>query len=177
MVNFYNRFVDNFSEHVQPLLHLTSKKTVFKWNEKESIQFQKIKSLFLETQVLHYPDFSKDFYLQCDASRHSIGGHVYQILDDDKKHALMFISRTLKGPELNYYTSELECLAIVHCLQKARSILIGQRIRIVTDHMALTFLKTCRLLSPRLTRWALALQEYDFTIQHCPGKTISLPIP
>ena len=36
--------------------------------------------------------------------------------------------------------------------------------------MALTFLKTCKFTNTRLTRWILAIQDYDITIEHCPGK-------
>ena len=36
--------------------------------------------------------------------------------------------------------------------------------------MALTFLKTCKFTNARLTCWILAMQDYDITMEHCPGK-------
>ena len=36
--------------------------------------------------------------------------------------------------------------------------------------MALTFLKTCKIVNVRLTRWILAKQNYSITIEHCPGR-------
>ena len=36
--------------------------------------------------------------------------------------------------------------------------------------MALTFLKTCKLVNARLTRWILAIQDYSIAIEHCPGR-------
>ena len=42
-----------------------------------------------------------------------------------------------------------------------------------TDHKALIFLKTCKLLSGRLTRWIMAIQDYEILIEHCPGKNNS----
>ncbi|KAL4090858.1 hypothetical protein QTP88_025623 [Uroleucon formosanum] len=53
---------------------------------------------------------------------------------------------------------------------KYKQYLIGHNILIQTNHHALTFIKQCKLTSGRLTRWALALQEFDFTIEHIPGK-------
>ena len=47
---------------------------------------------------------------------------------------------------------------------------MGGKVIIRTDHKALTFLKTCKLLSGRLTRWTMAIQDYDISIEHCPGK-------
>ena len=36
--------------------------------------------------------------------------------------------------------------------------------------MALTFLRTCKFTNARLTRWILAIQDYNITMEHCPGK-------
>ena len=33
-----------------------------------------------------------------------------------------------------------------------------------------TFLKTCKVLSGRLTRWTMAIQDYEISIERCPGK-------
>ena len=41
---------------------------------------------------------------------------------------------------------------------------------IFTDHYALQWLKTMRTGSALLHRWSAALEEYDFTVHHRPGK-------
>ena len=41
---------------------------------------------------------------------------------------------------------------------------------IFTDHYALQWLKTMRTRSALLHRWSAALEEYDFTVKHRPGK-------
>lgn len=169
LVNFYNRFCERYSDTIQPLMKLTSKTQKFNWTEKETDVFNQVKALFIETQ-LHHPDCTKPFYLQTDCSNIAIGGHLYQLNDNGDKKAIMFISRTLKTFEIKYTTTELECLAIVHCLNKVRHIILGNPVRILTDHKALIFLKTCKLLTPRLTRWILSLEEYNYTISYCPGK-------
>lgn len=170
LVNFYNKFIEKYSDLVHPLLHLTSKKTKFHWSEREEGAFKAIKRAFLRENYLEYPDVNKEFFLQTDASQNCIGGHIYQYRDNGEKAAIMFMSRTLKGSELNYYTTEKELLAIVFCLQKARPILLGANLTIQTDHQAITFMNKCRLLNSRLTRWLLSIQEYSFKIQFCKGK-------
>ena len=42
------------------------------------------------------------------------------------------------------------------------------KIKVYTDN-PLTFLKTMKNKNQRLTRWSLALQEYDLEIQHIPA--------
>ena len=66
--------------------------------------------------------------------------------------------------------TEKELSAIVWALQKFRTYLQGAEIINRTDHMALTFLKTCKLVNARLTRWILAIQDYSIAIEHCPGR-------
>ena len=41
---------------------------------------------------------------------------------------------------------------------------------VYTDHYALQWLKTVRTGSALLHRWSAALEEYDFTVKHRPGK-------
>lgn len=50
-----------------------------------------------------------------------------------------------------------------------RLYLIGGKIRIETDHKALSFLLTCRFLNARLMRWMLAIQDYNIEIHYIKG--------
>lgn len=52
------------------------------WSEDAQKAFQNIKQLLTTAQVLINPDFSKKFYLHCDASNFGIGAVLVQ-LDDD----------------------------------------------------------------------------------------------
>ena len=38
-----------------------------------------------------------------------------------------------------------------------------------TDHKSISFLRRCKLSHGRLTRWVLALQEYDIQWEYVPG--------
>ena len=78
--------------------------------------------------------------------------------------------RQLKGAELTYFTTEKELLAIVHSLSKFRSYILDAKLTIITDNKALVFLLKCKLLGARLTRWILAIQEYQFDIEYCKAK-------
>lgn len=55
-----------------------------------------------------YPDFSKPFILNTDASNYALGA----ILSQDN-HPICYASRTLNEHEVNYSTIENELLAIV----------------------------------------------------------------
>ena len=36
--------------------------------------------------------------------------------------------------------------------------------------MELTFLRTCKFVNALLTRWILSIQDYNITMEHCPGR-------
>lgn len=78
-------------------------------------------------------------------------------------------SRNLRGSEVNYFTTELELLAIVGSLAKFRTFLVKSEVHIETDHKALWFLLSTRFLNDRLTRWTLAIQDYATKITYVPG--------
>ena len=65
---------------------------------------------------------------------------------------------------------ELECLAIISSVQHFRVYLTGVKFTVQTDHKCLQYLHRFKDENSRLTRWALALQPYDFRVQHRPGK-------
>ena len=134
-----------------------------------TLLYKKHCSLFVDTVMLRHSDPNKRFYLQTDASKYALGGQLYQIDDDNEIGVIAFTSRVFRGAELNYFTTELELLSVVHCLKKFRTYVLGRPLTVVTDNKALTFMKKCQLTNSRMTRWILAIQEYDFDIVYCKG--------
>ena len=63
-----------------------------------------------------------------------------------------------------------ECLAIKLALQAFKVYLLGRPFLVQTDHRALQWLSMHKDTNPRLTRWSNALQAYDFSIEHRPGR-------
>ena len=53
---------------------------------------------------------------------------------------------------------------------KFRPYLMAMPFEVFTDHYALQWLKTMRTGSALLHRWSAALEKYDFTVRHRPGK-------
>jgi hypothetical protein len=71
-----------------------------------------------------------------DTSDYVVGAVLGQ--SKDKKHyAISYASKTLTGPQLNYVTTEKEPLAMVFAIEKFRSYLVGAKVIVDTDHVAL----------------------------------------
>ena len=86
------------------------------------------------------------------------------------KHPVAFASRALTPSEQNYAATEGECLALVWATFKFRPYLDGRHFTVLTDHAALQWLDTARFSNCKLERWALRLQEFDFTVRHLKGE-------
>ncbi|RDX96999.1 Retrovirus-related Pol polyprotein from transposon 17.6, partial [Mucuna pruriens] len=64
---------------------------------------------------------------------------------------------------------EKELLAIVFALDKFRSYLLGSKVIIFSDHVALKYLLKKPDARPTLIRWILHLQEFDLEIRGKKG--------
>ena len=170
LINFYTKFSKNHAAKIVPLLELLKKGVKWSWNDDPERVFNEIKLFFSSSVRLNYPEIKKPFYLQTDANDVALGAVLFQLDEDGNPCPIIYASRTLKGAELAYYTTERELLAIVWALHKFRSYIMGGKIIIRINHKALPFLKTCKLRSGRLTRWIMAIQDYDISIEYCPGK-------
>lgn len=170
LCNYHSRFCRSYSTLIHPLLTLLKKNVKWSWDANKQAAFERIKEAFLNTVMLKHPDFRKQFYIQTDSSEFGLGAVLFQRDLNCEERIIALISRTLRGAELNYTTTEKEALAIVWALKKLRTIVLGQKLVIISDHKALTFLKSCQLNHGRLSRWVLFLQGFEFTIQHCTGK-------
>ena len=60
-------------------------------------------------------------------------------------------------------------MAIVFAFDKFRLYLIGNRVIVHTDHLAIKYLMTKKDAKPRLIRWVLLLREFDLEIKDKKG--------
>ena len=141
-----------------------------KWDLECEKVFKELKAQLCSAPVLRTPDFGAPFMLQTDASDYGIGGVLSQIDASGEEHPVAYYSRKLAPREKNYATIEKECLSIKAAIQNFRVYLVGTKFTVVTDHKALKWLNTMKDNNPRLTRWYLFLQPYQFEVEHRPGK-------
>ena len=75
LMNYYKRFVKNFSSLAQPLIELTKKTSPNKiqWTHKCQIGLDKLKEALTSEPMLCVPDLSKPFVVQSDASNKALG--------------------------------------------------------------------------------------------------------
>ena len=159
----------NFPAIAGPLHALTRKDAVFHWSADCQATFDRLKTLLTTSPITVFPDFSQAFRLYTDASTAGLGAILAQVRDG-KERIICYASRSFNQAEKAYPATKLECLAIVWAVAKFRPYLMAMPFEVFTDHYALQWLKTMRTGSALLYRWSAALEEYDFTVKHRPGK-------
>lgn len=131
--------------------------------------FNRCKQILTGSDILQYPDFSKQFILTTDASNFALGAVLSQgTIGSDKPIA--FASRTLNKSEENYSTIEKELLAVVWACKYFRPYLFGQKFILYTDHKPLTYGLNLKGPNNRLVHWRLALSEFEIDPRYRPGK-------
>uniref|UniRef100_A0A146M1A3 RNA-directed DNA polymerase n=2 Tax=Lygus hesperus TaxID=30085 RepID=A0A146M1A3_LYGHE len=169
LCSYYRRFVENFAKIAKPLNDLSKKEAEFVWSPQCEEAFQTLKTRLVTPPVLAYPDFSKPFILATDGSKEGLGCVLSQVIDG-VEHPVAYASRrTSHAEERSYCATDLELAALVYGIDQFRHYLWGVEFTVITDHSALRYLNTHRDLNSRLTRWALKLSEFRFTIQHKAG--------
>lgn len=152
MVNYYRDMWKHRSEALAPLTRLTSNKVKFVWTQKEQKAFETMMKIIGREVLLAYPDFNKPFEIHTDASHVQLGSVISQ-----NGRPIAFYSRKLQPAQTRYTTTERELLSIVETLKEFRTILLGQEIKIYTDHQNLTYKN---FNTERVMRWRLIIEEY-----------------
>ena len=123
----------------KPLYELSRQGKDFMWTKECESAFNILKMKLTTSPILVYPDLTKPFILDTDASNHSLGAVLSQV-HDGKEKVVCCDSRLLSKEERNYCVTRRELLAVVVFTNKFRSYLLGKPFRLRTDHGSLLWL-------------------------------------
>ena len=176
-INFVRKFVPNLARIINPLVTLT-RKTVVKikswrnhWGPEQNAAFIKVKEeLLTSAPVLYFPRFHESSIIHVDASDCGASAFLAQKENNGKLAIIAYFSKRFTSSQQHYSAAQKECLAVVLAVTHWRPYTWGRHFVCVTDPSALRYLYSMQDTSNMLTRWAIALQSYDFTVEHKPGK-------
>ncbi|CAB0041770.1 unnamed protein product [Trichogramma brassicae] len=136
--------------------------------------FEQIKEAFKGPLRLDRPAAGQPFVLQTDASAKGMGAVLYQQVNDNRR-IIAYASAKFTPAESRYHCNEQECLAVMWAIKRFRPYLEDQPFTLRTDSRTITWLNRFKGTRDKLLRWALLLQEFQFNIEHCPGRLNELP--
>jgi len=169
LASYYRRFVKGFATIAEPLTRLTKVQARFVWTNEAQAAFDKLKQALINACSLAFPYPKLPIILDSDASDVAIGAVVSQNIDGIEI-PIAFFSRVMNQTQRNYCTTRRELLAVVSALQHFRHYLLGAKVILRTDHHSLKWLLTFKRPEGILTRWVETLAEFNFEIEHRPGR-------
>lgn len=170
LANYFRDHVENHSTLVRPLNQMLlgySKHSKLVWTSELEQVFEDTKTKVGNCPKLFFIDDTAPIFLHTDASDYGIGAYLFQIMDD-KEVPIQFISKSLVEGQLNWSTPEKEAFAIFYAFQELEYLIRDCHFVLRTDHKNLIFINEDG--SQKVKRWKLAIQEYDFDIEHIPGR-------
>src|SRR5258706_7133153 len=176
-VNFYQKFIHNFSDVACPLYALTRKTQQWVWGSPEQKAFDALKKAVTSAPGLTFPSQSSHFCLECDASNFATGAVLSQAQADGTHQPIAFMSKGFSDVECNYQIHNKEMLAIMHTLDEWCHFLEGttEKFEILTDHQNLTYFQDAQKLNCQQVHWSLFLSHFDFSLCHQPGQLMGRP--
>jgi transposase InsO family protein len=172
-LNYVRDFLPNFSATAKPLYDLLGgplarNKPLSNWSEEHEDAFEATKALVNEATLLHFADPDRPLFLETDASDNGIGAVLYQKDEHGQKTVISYISKAFSGASLRWTTAEKEAFAAYFAITKLRHQLLGRTFTILSDHRNLIFMHSTSV--PKILRWQLKLQEFDYNVVFIPGK-------
>lgn len=170
LISYFRRFIPNYAFIAKPLSDLLRKNAKFKMEDDEKIAFEQLRNSLVNAPVLKLFNPKAETEIHTDASMYGYGAVLLQRDEEDSQfHPVEYMSRKTTAMEQKYHSYELEVLAVIEALKKWRIFVLGLKIRIITDCNAFALTMRKQDIPPRVSRWALFLQEFDYQIEQRSG--------
>ena len=132
--------------------------------------FEALKQACMNSPVLAFTDYTKDFLLETDASKEGLGAVLSQKQEDGWFHPVAYGSWVLTTHEKNYHSMKLEFLALKWAItEHFKEYLLYQPFLVKTDNNPLTYIMTTPNLDATGHQWVSALAKYDFWLEYQKG--------
>ena len=177
MVNYLAKFVPNLSQITIPLRDLLKKDVHFDLQQPQLDAIEELKRLITSPPCLRFFDPNLPSRLKPGASSDGLGALLEQnhgSEDSPRWSPIAYASRALLPYEKNYAQIEKETLSIVFGTERFHEYLYGHHFTVFNDHQPLKsiFNKSITQYPPRIQRFFMKLQKYDFDLEYSPGKTM-----
>ena len=181
MAKNFRTFLPRYSEMAAPLTDLLKNSGPghhsLNWSVACEESFNLIKRTLTSAPVLRHFDPALRTAIHIDGSQNAVGAVLLQWHDGEiDPRPVAFMSRKLAGAQFRYDARNVEALAAQMALQTWRTLLLGQKFEIYSDHDSLKFLFTQKDPSQRILRLCEFMADFNFTeVKYVPGPNNVVP--
>ncbi|GJT98254.1 reverse transcriptase domain-containing protein [Tanacetum coccineum] len=170
-----NRFLSKSAEKSLPFfktLKKCTKKSDFQWTPKPTRMmeeaFKQMKKLIAELPTLTAPRENEELIIYLAAAKEAISA-VLMTDREGRQTPVYFVSRTLRGPEVNYTPMEKLVLALLSASKRLKRYFQAHTVVVITNQPMKQLLSSSEI-SGRMLKWKFELEGYD--IQYRPRTAI-----
>ena len=125
----------------------------------------------MNSPVLAFANYMKDFLLKMDASKEGLGAVLSQKQADRHFHLIAYGSQALIAHEKMYHSTKLEFLALKWAIMEHfKEYLLHQPFLVKTDNSPLTYIMTTPNLDATGHQWVGALAKFNFSLEYQKGQ-------
>ena len=176
IVGHYRQFTKSFAWIAQPLNeHLAgegaSRKSEWVSLSEDALEaFQALKQACMNSPVLAFPDYTKDFLLKKYASKEGLVAVLSQKQVNGWFHLVAYGSQALTTREKNYHSTKLEFLVLKWVVtEHFKEYLLYQPFLVNTDNNPLKYIMTTPNLDATGHQWVGALAKFNFQLEYQKG--------
>ncbi|GJS09475.1 reverse transcriptase domain-containing protein [Tanacetum coccineum] len=166
-----NRFLSKSAEKSLPFfktLKNCTKKSDFQWTPEAEEAFKQMKKLIAELPTLTAPREREELIIYLAAAKEAISA-VLMTDREGRQIPVYFVSRTLRGPEVNYTPMEKLVLALLSASKRLKRYFQAHTVVVITSQPIKQLLSSSEI-SGRMLKWKFELEGYD--IQYRPRTAI-----
>lgn len=170
---FYRQFIRDFAKIAKPLTNITKPTQPFIWSEECTQAFEELRKQLLAIQSVYHFDPELPTKLETDSSDGVAAAVLSQEHEKGVWRPVAFYSHVLVGSEANWEIHDKELFAIVQAFDRWRPDLNSttNQIAVYSDHRALEYFMTTKVLTARQVRWMELLSNFNFKIVYTTGKS------
>ncbi|MCO5614493.1 hypothetical protein L7F22_068776 [Adiantum nelumboides] len=160
-VKYKARFIHLACELLHPLQQVK-----FAWSEDLEEYFKSIKMVLSGLPTLMPPCWDFPFFVNPSVGAKSIGAILLQQdPQSSRMRPVYFTSRVTTTIEKGYSEAELMMLSLIFVVRKFRSYLLTKPFVILTSKNLLPWVSSQMTMSPRISKWLMKLQSYEYTFK------------
>ena len=171
LANAFRDYIPGYSMKQSKLSKLTGKENginkKFEWKEEHTECFESIKADIAKSPERFHITYQDPLVLVVDASDDGVGGVLIQ-LRNGVREPILFLSHVFSPVARRWATIEQEAYAIYFCIMECEDLLACHPFTLMTDHKNLLYIYEAT--APKIIRWRLRLQMFEFDLIHIPGR-------
>ena len=133
--------------------------------------FDHLKAACLQAPILSFPDFSKPFLLETDASGKGLGAVLSQKQSDGRYHPIAYASRIMNETDQRYHSNKQEFLALKWAVTEQFHEYLSpygknrNEFVVHTNNNPITYIFSTANLDAAGQRWVAHLTSYNFALE------------